>query len=82
MSEAADALGRALGDLPESARLAFARCWRGSRTAPSGSGDAALARALAEAPEVVQGVSAYGSGEAQDYPSSGRSPRPCSGPAC
>ena len=33
----------------------------------SGSGDAALARALAGAPEVVQGVSAYGSGEAHDY---------------
>src|SRR5262249_57549767 len=37
------------------------------RDRASASGDAALARALAGAPEVVQGVSAYGSGEAPDY---------------
>jgi adenylate cyclase len=67
MSEAADALGRALGDLPEPARLAFSPVLARLEARASGSGDAALARALADAPEVVQGVSAYGSGEAQDY---------------
>ena len=67
MSEAADALGRALGDLPEPARLAFNPVLAKLEARASGSGDAALARALAGAPEVVQGVSAYGSGEAQDY---------------
>ena len=67
MSEAADELGRALGSLPEASRVAFSPVLATLRDRASGSGDAALARALADAPEVVQGVSAYGSGEAQDY---------------
>ena len=67
MSEAAAALGQALGGLPESSRLAFSPVLATLKARASGSGDAALARALADAPEVVQGVSAYGSGEAQDY---------------
>ncbi|HET9036789.1 MAG TPA: adenylate/guanylate cyclase domain-containing protein [Myxococcaceae bacterium] len=67
MSEAAEALGRALGDLPESSRGAFNPVLATLKDRASGTGDAALARALADAPEVVQGVSAYGSGEAQDY---------------
>ncbi len=67
MSEAAEALGRALGGLPESSRLAFSPVLATLKARASATGDAALARALADAPEVVQGVSAYGSGEAQDY---------------
>ena len=67
MSEAADALGRALGGLPESSRAAFSPVLATLKDRASATGDAALARALADAPEVVQGVSAYGSGEAQDY---------------
>jgi len=67
MSEAAEALGQALGALPESSRLPFSPVLATLRGRAAGIGDAALARALADAPEVVQGVSAYGSGEAQDY---------------
>jgi len=67
MREAAVELGRALGGLPEASRVAFSPVLATLRDRASGSGDAALARALADAPEVVQGVSAYGSGEAQDY---------------
>ncbi|HUM12846.1 MAG TPA: adenylate/guanylate cyclase domain-containing protein [Myxococcaceae bacterium] len=67
MSEAAEALGHALGGLPESSRLAFSPVLATLKARASATGDAALARALADAPEVVQGVSAYGSGEAQDY---------------
>jgi adenylate cyclase len=67
MGAAAEALGRALGSLPEPSRGAFTPVLASLEARASASGDAALARALADAPEVVQGVSAYGSGEAQDY---------------
>ncbi|HVP61510.1 MAG TPA: adenylate/guanylate cyclase domain-containing protein [Myxococcaceae bacterium] len=67
MSEAAEALSRAVGGLPESSRLAVSPVLATLKARASASGDAALARALADAPELVQGVSAYGSGEAQDY---------------
>ena len=67
MSEAADALSQALGGLPEASRLPFAPVLAILKARASATGDAALARALADAPELVQGVSAYGSGEAQDY---------------
>jgi adenylate cyclase len=67
MSEAAEALGRVVGTLPEPSRGAFSPVLATLKDRASGTGDAALARALADAPEVVQGVSAYGSGEAQDY---------------
>src|SRR5215469_14239076 len=67
MSEAAEELGRAVGGLPEPSRPAFSPVLATLRDRAAGSGDAVLARALAAAPEVVQGVSAYGSGEAPDY---------------
>jgi uncharacterized protein (DUF2336 family) len=50
MSEAAEALGRALGDLPESSRGAFNPVLATLKDRASGTGDAALARALADAP--------------------------------
>ena len=81
MGEAAEALGRAVAGLPESSRQPFTPVLATLRArAPRGSGDAALARALADSPELVQGVSAYGSGEAQDYAGSARSPSRCSAP--
>jgi adenylate cyclase len=67
MGEVAEALGQAIGGLPEQSRLQFSPVLATIRDRASRSGDAALARALAEATEVVQGVSAYGSGEAKDY---------------
>ena len=67
MGEAAEALGRALAGLPEPSRLPFTPVLATLQARAAGSGDTALARALADAPELVQGVSAYGSGEAQDY---------------
>ncbi|HZW88509.1 MAG TPA: adenylate/guanylate cyclase domain-containing protein, partial [Myxococcaceae bacterium] len=67
MNEAAEELGRAVGSLPEPSRTAFTPVLATLRGRAASSGDTALARALAGSPEVVQGVSAYGSGEAQDY---------------
>jgi len=67
LGEAAEALGRVLSGLPESSRLAFTPVLATLKGRAAGTGDAALARALADAPELVQGVSAYGSEEAQDY---------------
>jgi adenylate cyclase len=67
MGEAAAALGRALGQLPEASRQPFSPVLATLNARASASGDGALARALAASPEVVQGVSAYGSAEAQDY---------------
>lgn len=67
LAEAAAALGAALARLPESSRLTFAPVLAGLRSRASATGDAALTRALAGAPELVQGVSAYGSEEAADY---------------
>jgi adenylate cyclase len=67
MGEVAEALGRAIGGMPESSRLQLSPVLATLRARASGAGDAALARALGEAPEVVQGVSAYGTGEAKDY---------------
>lgn len=67
VGEAAEALGRALAELPEASRLAFTPVLATLQSRAAVTGDAALARALAEAPELVQGVSAFGSEEAQDY---------------
>ena len=67
MGEAAEALGRAVSGLPEPSRQPFTPVLAGLRARAAGGGDAALARALAASPALVQGVSAYGSGEAQDY---------------
>jgi adenylate cyclase len=67
LAEAAEALGTAVARLPESSRLTFAPVLAGLRSHASATGDAALAQALAAAPELVQGISAYGSEEAADY---------------
>ncbi|HEY1416593.1 MAG TPA: CHASE2 domain-containing protein, partial [Myxococcaceae bacterium] len=67
MGEVAAALGRVLGGLPEASRQPFSPVLATLNARASASGDGALARALAAAPEVVQGVSAYGSDEAHDY---------------
>ncbi|MGZ3481897.1 MAG: CHASE2 domain-containing protein, partial [Myxococcaceae bacterium] len=67
MGEAAEALGRAVAGLPEPSRQPFTPVLAGLRARAAGGGDAALARALTASAALVQGVSAYGSGEAQDY---------------
>jgi adenylate cyclase len=67
MGAAAEVLGTAVAHLPESSRPAFVPVLASLRSRASATGDAALARALAAAPELVQGVSAYGSEEAADY---------------
>jgi adenylate cyclase len=67
LGEAAEALERALTELPEPSRRPFTPVLATLKARAAGTGDAALARALAGVPELVQGVSAYGSAEAQDY---------------
>ncbi|MGZ6098115.1 MAG: CHASE2 domain-containing protein [Myxococcaceae bacterium] len=67
MDEAAEALGRAVAGLPEPSRQPFTPVLAGLRARAAGGGDAALARALTASAALGQGVSAYGSGEAQDY---------------
>jgi len=67
LGQAAEALGRAVAGLPEPSRQPFTPVLVGLRARASAGGDAALARALGASPVLVQGVSAYGTGEAQDY---------------
>ena len=83
MGEAAEALGLAVAGLPEPSRQPFTPVLARLRASASRGGDDALARALAAAPELVQGVSAYGTAEdARTTPGSARSPRRSSGRAC
>jgi adenylate cyclase len=67
LAETAETLGQVVATLPEPSRVSFAPVLATLRERAAGTGDAALARALADAPELVQGVSAYGSDEAADY---------------
>ena len=67
LGQAADALDEVTSAMAEPTRKALAPVQATLRSRASSTGDAALARALSSTPELVQGVSAFGSEEAEDY---------------